>query len=416
MRQAEAAATGVLTSEGAEAARGPVARPSSRWPRWPWDLPLIDAAWAAFALVNLVAIFLLPRWETVPFHFIWVSLTIVYGFRVWRISPTLWTLALVIGSTGLLIARAVSLGAQPLDELTEVPLMAAMFLAMMAHARRRLSAMNEVERISAENLEVLERTHRFVQDASHELRTPITVALGHAELVHRSLEDLVAREDARVVVEELMRLRRLADRLLYLATSDGTSTTLHLEDVEVEPILVDAIRRWTPTPRAWRLGRLDDVIVRADTDRLALALDALIENAVKHTTSEDAIELSVARREGAAVVSVRDTGPGIPPEDLDRIFERFGRAARPGGVIPGGVIPVGVIPVGTGLGLSIVRAVAEAHGGTVRVQSSPGVGSAFDLVLPLGDDASGTAARAAGPTAGSAPTATAGAADGPVVA
>src|SRR5439155_2269025 len=161
-----------------------------------------------------------PTWETVPFHFIWVSLTLLFGFRVWKLQPTLAVLAAVMVGTGLFIWLDVRWGDQPLDELTEVPLMAAMFLAMVWHARRRLSAMQQLERANETTARLLERERRFIQDASHELRTPITVALGHAELVHRSTDDVVVREDARVILDELTRLRRLADRLLLLAASE----------------------------------------------------------------------------------------------------------------------------------------------------------------------------------------------------
>ena len=132
-----------------------------------------------FSLANLAAMLLIPAWETVPFHFIWVSLTLLYGFRVWRTRPTLAVLAVVMALTGLFIGIDYGRGEQPFDELTEVPLMAAMFAAMVWHARRRLSAVEETERVSVENLRLLERERRFVQDASHELRTPITVAVGH---------------------------------------------------------------------------------------------------------------------------------------------------------------------------------------------------------------------------------------------
>src|SRR3989449_9841498 len=183
---------------------------------WPHRERWIDVAWVVFSLATLAAMLLIPTWETVPFHFIWVSLTLLYGFRVWRTRPTLTVLAAVMGLTGLFIGIDYSRGAQPLDEITEVPLMAAMFVAMVWHARRRMSAMEEVERVSMENLRLLERERRFVQDASHELRTPITIALGHAELIQRRAVDPTIAEDAAVITDELMRLRRLADRLLLL--------------------------------------------------------------------------------------------------------------------------------------------------------------------------------------------------------
>ena len=104
--------------------------------RWPFRPGLLDAAWAAFSALNLAAIFLFPGWETVPFHFIWISVTLLYGFRTWAPKPTLTVLAVVMAATAVGIGLDVMRGSEPPAELTEVPLMAAMFLAMVWHARR----------------------------------------------------------------------------------------------------------------------------------------------------------------------------------------------------------------------------------------------------------------------------------------
>jgi signal transduction histidine kinase len=341
-------------------------------PEWPTRERWIDVAWAAFSVANLAAMVLVPDWETVPFHFIWVSLTVLYGFRVWRTGATLAVLAVVMVTTGSFIAIDFANGAQPLDELTEVPLMAAMFLAMVWHARRRLAAMAETERVSMQNLRLLERERRFVQDASHELRTPITVALGHAELIQRQQGSAVNAEDAAVVMDELMRLRRLADRLLLLAGTEDPAL-LHLVPVDVEGIVMDALRRWAATPRRWVLGSAEEAIVRVDAERLEVAFDALIENAVQHTQEGDTIEVGVRRDRGSAIVSFRDTGEGIAPADLDRIFERFARAD------PGRSRHTG----GFGLGLPIVQAIVAGHSGTVDVRSELGKGTTFHVTLPL---------------------------------
>jgi len=225
--------------------------------------------------------------------------------------------------------------------------------------------------MSLANLRLLERERWFVQDASHELRTPITVALGHAELIQRRAVDPTIEEDAAIIADELMRLRRLADRLLLLAGTEDPEF-LHLQPVDVEAIVVDAMRRWTATPRRWQLENGDEAIVRADAERLTVALDALIENAVKHTRERDTIEVSVRRRNGTATIGVRDTGTGIPAADLDRIFDRFARAD------PGRSRHTG----GFGLGLSIVKAIVDAHGGTIDVETEEGLGSRFEIRLP----------------------------------
>jgi len=329
----------------------------------------VDVTWVAFAVANLVAMLAFARWETIPFHFIWVSLTILYGYRVWSVIPTAGVLSAIIAMSSAVFLVDIGRGFQPLDELAEVPLMAAMFVAMVWHARRRLAVTEEVRRVSEENLRLLERERQFIQNASHELRTPITIAIGHAELVHQAQVPGTIAEDARVVIQELTRLRRLAERLLILAAAEHPDF-LHKRPVEVEPMLVEAVHRWMATPRQWRLGATDEVVVNGDADRLALAIDALVENAVKHTEQNDWIELSVRRNHGVEI-EVADSGSGIATGDLERIFERFARADMEAGRHAGGL----------GLGLAIVKTVAEAHGGSVRVRSEVGKGSAFELVL-----------------------------------
>src|SRR5213593_3916174 len=104
----------------------------------------LEVGWGLFASANLAVILLLDRWETIPFHLIWVSLTLLYGLRVWSVRTTATVLAVVMLTTGLALWWTVTHGAERPDELSEVPLMAAMFVAMVWHARRRQAAMEEV--------------------------------------------------------------------------------------------------------------------------------------------------------------------------------------------------------------------------------------------------------------------------------
>jgi len=331
----------------------------------------VDLAWVVFAAANLAAMLLLPEWETVPFHFIWVSLTLLYGFRVWKVRPTAWALLVVMITTGLAIWIDVRRGSQPLDELTEVPLMAAMFLAMVWHARKRLIAMGEIERVSDENLRLLERERRFLQDASHELGTPITIALGQVELIQRTAKSSVVQEDAAIAVDELMRLRRLADRLLFLAASEDPGFLVQAP-ADVDALIADALRRWGSIPRAWEQRERSATVVSADAERLAMALDSLIENAVKHTRPGDRIAVGARRTGDSVTVTVLDSGPGIAVANLPHLFDRFRR------VDPGRTREAG----GVGLGLSIVKAIATAHGGSVGARSEEGAGSEFCFTIP----------------------------------
>ncbi|MGH3250945.1 MAG: sensor histidine kinase, partial [Trebonia sp.] len=174
-----------------------------------------------------------------------------------------------------------------------------------------------------------------------------------------------------VVIGELNRLRCISDRLLIIAAA-GDPAFLHPEPVALDHLIAELLRRWRPTAeRSWRIGQLDQVTVRADRERLGLALDALLENAVRHTGSGDAIQLSVIRDYPGrpARIVITDAGTGIPADQLPFVFDRF-RTGDDGQ------------SRGTGLGLALVRAVARAHGGDVTVRSALGQGSEFELALP----------------------------------
>jgi len=350
------------------------------WRRWPLSRGWLDAAWALFSVLNLVAILKFADWETIPFHFIWISFTLLYGFRTWATKPTMWVLGAVMVTTGAGIGLDVSRGTEPLEELTEVPLMAAMFVAMVWHARRKVAADHRSQLVSDENARLLATQRRFLQDASHQLRTPITIALGHAELLADEVSGPQQSKDLNVILGELTRLRRIAERLLVIAAAEDPEF-LHPEPVALDSFIMDLLRRWRPTAeRSWQLGRLDKVTVQADRERLGLAIDAVLENAVRHTAAGDVIKLSViASGAGPLVprpdvrVTVADRGSGIPAELLPHVFDRFRVGDGPN-------------RRGTGLGLPLVRAVARAHGGEVLVRTWPGQGSSFELMLPLHGD------------------------------
>jgi signal transduction histidine kinase len=331
----------------------------------------VDIAWVVFIGLNLIAMRLIPAWQTVPFLIIWVSLTVIYGFRLWRLGSTVLTVAVVTLATGGLIGWQVLRGEQDPDYLAEVPLVAMMFVVMAWHSRRRLAAMEEIRRVSEHNLRLLDRQREFLQDVSHELGTPITIALGRTELISRAATDAAVAEDARVAVDELLRMRRLASRMMLLAATDSPDF-LRVAPVDVADFLIETLHRWSQTRRRWSLGPLAEASVPADEDRLTLALDALIENAVDHTGPDGRIELSARRDGGHVILAVTDSGPGIPPAEVGRIFGRFTR------VDPGRSREAG----GFGLGLAVVKAIAEAHHGSVQVRSTVGHGSVFELTLP----------------------------------
>src|SRR5881394_491768 len=237
---------------------------------------LVEVGWLAFAAANLVAMAVWPSWETIPFHFIWISLTLLYGFRVWSPAPTGIVLGLVIAATGSLILGDAFSGEQLWGELFEVPLMSAMFLAMVWHARRRQDAQRVVEREAAERSALLAQQKRFLHDVSHELRTPVTIARGHLEVLRR-LNGKPAQE-IDVALDELGRIEHILDRLMLLARSKQPDFVVRAE-VDAEAFLEDVFLRWSGiVGRSWRLGRLAAGTLHADAEALRIALDALLEN------------------------------------------------------------------------------------------------------------------------------------------
>src|SRR5690242_2859904 len=329
----------------------------------------LEAGWAVFAAANWVAMVLWPSWETIPFHFVWISLTIVYGIRTWS-TRTMWmVLAVVVGATGASIFADAFDVEQLWGELFEVPLMSAMFLAMVWHAQRRQAALAEVQGVAAMRASLLERQDRFLHDASHELRTPITIARGHLELLRRDQPDAPELD---VALDELGRMERIVERLLLLAKSEQQGFAF--QEIDLDAFLSDLFIRWSEVaPRSWRLDVDLAGRIVADPEALRNAVDALLENAVKYTDPGDSIELAAhADGVGGVVIEVADSGSGVPPEALPRIFDRWARAdgarTRERG--------------GARLGLAIVAAVARGHGGRASVRSLSR-GTVFRLHLPV---------------------------------
>jgi len=338
----------------------------SRWP---------EIAWAVFATGNLVWMVLMPSWSMLPYHFTWISLLLLYGlgYRTATRALTWWLLVPVMAGAALLFVDAQIRVLAPYDELVELPVMVVLIFAITRSTNRRTAAMAALDEVSRRNSDLLERQRAFVQSASHELRTPITVALAHAELLPRSAAEAASAQaaaDAVVVVDELGRLRRLVDRLLLLATAERHDLA-RPAPTRLLPVIDESMRRWEAVPRRWLRGRCDDVVVLADSGRLEVALDAVLDNAVRFTDEGDSIELSVHGDGHGVALTVADSGPGIPDDQLESVFDRF----ESGGSVRHGH--------NFGLGLSIVRAIAEAQGGKVTAARRPAGGAAVTIWLPL---------------------------------
>jgi heavy metal sensor kinase len=259
------------------------------------------------------------------------------------------------------LKRRIELDLPPGDELGEL---AATLNAMLA----RLDA-------------AFESLQQFTADAAHELRAPLALMRTQVDVIlrrDRSAEEY--RESHQALLTEIERLSRLADQLLLLARADAGSLSPQRQRVDVSDLLEETLDRWRPRAQEGRV-RLEqimdeDAALEADPDLLRRLLDNLLDNAVRHTPRGGKVVVSATLADGAWRFAVEDTGPGVDPALAGRIFDRFTRAddarARDSG--------------GSGLGLALSAAIAQAHGGSIRLEkgAGPSSGARFVVVLPIG--------------------------------
>jgi heavy metal sensor kinase len=275
---------------------------------------------------------------------------------------------------------------RPVDLMTR----AAQAIGQSADHSRRLAEpkeRDELGRLAGTFNQMLDRLdqafhtqQRFLADASHELRTPLATIRTNVEALLRGAVENPTERDAslRAIARETDRMGRLVSDLLALAHADAGQPLVR-RVVELDALLLDVYQQERRLAEGveLRLGELDQVAVDGDPDRLKQLLLNLVDNALRYTPTGGVVTLDLERRDGEALLRVRDTGPGIPPEHLSRIFERFYRVDQPRSRKAGG----------TGLGLAICKWVAEAHGGRIEVESQPGAGSTFTVLLPVRKEA-----------------------------
>jgi len=308
-----------------------------------------------------------------------------FGFGVFALGEHWWEVLLagaLASGIALLIARWVARGmTQPLRDMAQ----AARKMETGDYSQRvHTSSRDEVgqlaqafNRMSAE-LDQLDRLRRdLVANVSHELKTPISALRAHLE----NLLDGVERPDPetlQVMLTQSERLGRLVDQLLDLSRLESGDVPLHREDVPLAPLVSEVLSE-IEVARAGRGVEIRGSVpgdlpsVYADRERIHQVLFNLLDNAVRFTPEGGRVTVSAETHDGSIDVHVADTGPGIPPEHLPRLFERFYRADPARAQKDGG----------TGIGLAIARSVVEAHGGRIWADSRPGEGSMFTFELPV---------------------------------
>ena len=259
------------------------------------------------------------------------------------------------------------INAAHLDERLDIP-GGAKELAVLAEA---INAM----------LERIERSYqaqsRFVSDASHELRTPISVIQGYANMLDRwgKNDPEAAQEAINAIRQEAESMSALVQNLLFLARGDNQTQQVHKVSLNLSDVAEEVLRetQLLETGRSISGEIFPLLQVRADLQLVKQVMRILVDNAIKYTEAGDEICIRLRRRGTECVFSVTDTGPGIPSQELSRVFERFYRTDQSRSRESGG----------TGLGLSIAHWIAQRHQGSLEVLSREGVGSRFSLVLPL---------------------------------
>jgi two-component system, OmpR family, heavy metal sensor histidine kinase CusS len=222
------------------------------------------------------------------------------------------------------------------------------------------------------------RVREFTLDASHELKTPLTLMHGEVETLIRAKDCTpTQREILAGHLDEIQRLSQVVDSLALLAKADAGLVTLTQEELRLDELVREAFEdaRIMGEPQRLRveLGACEDAVVRADRHRLRQLLLNLADNAVKHNQPDGRVTFSLHRERRHAIVTVTNTGPGIPSGQLPRVFDRFYR----------GAMARKARADGCGLGLSISHWIVTAHGGTISIQSEPGTSTTVTTRLPL---------------------------------
>lgn len=331
---------------------------------------VVDVGLLVFVLAMLAVMRWNREWATIPYHLIFLSLILVYSFRVWSLLPTAIVMVLVTGATGAFMYVDYRSAVIEQPELAEVALMPSLVVAMVWHSRRCAAAQDALKLMAESQTRMLVRERDFFRDTSHAIRTPVTIARGHLELAHVAIVRPQAREDVDVAMRQLDRMSVLSNRLLALAQLDAGDMPPGLR-LQLDVFVREVGANWAADrDRVWTVDAPHEALILADPTWLALAVDALVENAVHFTRDGGRIEIIGHATATTCSISVSDDGPGVRPEDLEHVFERFWHRRPPNG------------PMGSGLGLAMAVATARASGGDLLVRNNERAGATFELVLP----------------------------------
>jgi heavy metal sensor kinase len=313
------------------------------------------------------------------------------GYRLDRVDKSLHSflracgIALIV-ATALAAAGATALARSSLRPIQRITSTARRIHASSLGERIALTGSgDELDGLAATLNEMFARIEtqvrqmqQFAADASHELRTPLAALRGIAEV---TLTQPRTPEQLRAVIEESIehydRLARIAEDLLLLARSDAGEDILRRETLRLDAAIADVMDLYEPLAGergvTLRFDGCGPVTVEGDAGRLRQLIGNLVDNAIKYTAPAGTVQVSLELFKDMARIRVTDTGVGIPPADVPRVFDRFYRVGRTGAAVQ---------PAGTGLGLAICRTITRAHGGEITLHSTAGEGTSVQVTLP----------------------------------
>ncbi|WP_296607252.1 HAMP domain-containing sensor histidine kinase [Nocardioides sp.] len=329
-------------------------------------------SWLAFSMLCVLAMWLAPSYEVVPYHAIWIGFALLYGFEPWSMRVTAVGLASVCVVSGALLAYHLG-GEEAWRELFEIPLMLLLCGLVVWHVQRRESALRTVNSLARERIATAAARERLGRLTSHEIRTPLTVAGCYVELLRRDEADPARLRDFSMLQDELARIERATDRLLRMVQlHDHLPTTR----IRVRAALEQTVDRWSAVARRTWVVESTDCTLEASPERLVACLDTLVENAVRYTGEEDTVRLFASEEGAEVVIGVADSGPGFTPELIASLNDEGPNpAAAPAGRSSDPLSQ-------TGLGLGLVQEILKARGGRLRAGRSDEGGALLVLRLP----------------------------------
>ncbi|MDR7253515.1 signal transduction histidine kinase [Nocardioides sp. BE266] len=327
--------------------------------------------WVVLAMACLGLMLLFPGGETVSYHVGWIALGLAYGLYPW---PLRWAITAVIGYaaiTGVVLVDRALRGIIPLEETTEIPLMAMLVICMIWHVNQRVLAFEAMDQVRRAERDRAERRELMAGLVSHEIKTTVTIASGYLDLVVATSPPSNARDDVQVARDELHRLSRASERLIRMMRMQEEFA---LEPLSGDGFMAEVLARWSAVAqRDWQIDP-GAGLIQASPHRLRACFDTLIENSLRHTRSDGTIRLVGVRIDDQVCLGVADSGTGFSASQLESVNQhRIDALGQQGDDARSHK---------SGLGLAIVDEVVREHGGRLVAGRSAEGGALVLMVLP----------------------------------